>query len=68
MEKKLEKNKKEKTTILYDLSPGSEKDPIKVCNKEKESIYRNMRRQIKFQICFYQSNVEINYFDKATFP
>lgn len=27
-----------------------------------------MRRQIKFQIRFYQSIVEINYFDKATFP
>lgn len=38
--KNWKKIKNEKTTILYDLSAGSEKDPIKACNKEKESISR----------------------------
>lgn len=38
MKKNWKKNKKEKTTILYDVSPSSEKDPARVCNKENESI------------------------------
>lgn len=68
MKKNWKKNKKEKTTILYDVSPSSKKNVRQEYVIKKMKVYRNMRRQIKFQISFHRSNVEINYFDKATFP